>query len=195
MHLTPPPFAFPFVAATTLSVHASLRGPTKFRIEPYRVVPFDLTRSLTYFSHVLFVFLSPPLSSPPISFTFVQRVGNMFSHRDRSSTVSTNFSFLLSSQKGRGRRLLPRKSFPSHPLLTENSYRTLHPAYCCSRHSFEEYEFSTTLSKLNFTDIAGYTGFQWGSATHSTYLPDKSKLIKITLYYRILTSQIRYVKI
>lgn len=74
-------FAFPFVAATTLSVHASLRGPTKFRIEPYRVVPFDLTRSLTYFSHVLFVFLSPPIFSSNFVYVCTTRREHVFSSR------------------------------------------------------------------------------------------------------------------
>lgn len=120
--------AFPFVAATTLSVHASLHGPTKFRIEPYRAsFHSTLLRSFTYFSHVLFVFLSPPLSTPPISFTFVQRT-----RRERCFLIAIDlqpcrqifFPLFLFPQKEEDFSSVENRSHLV-PFLTENSYRTI----------------------------------------------------------------------
>lgn len=161
--------AFPFVAATTLSVHASLHGPTKFRIEPYRAsFHSTLLRSFTYFSHVLFVFLSPPLSTPPISFTFVQRT-----RRERCFLIAIDlqpcrqifFPLFLFPQKEDFS--LVKNLISSHfwqRILIELS----HP-------SRNEWIFFHNAVEIKFH----------GFARHN--LPDKGKLIKITLYHRILT--------
>lgn len=166
--------AFPFVAATTLSVHASLHGPTKFRIEPYRAsFHSTLLRSLTYFSHVLFVFLSPPLSTPPISFTFVQRT-----RRERCFLIAIDlqpcrqifFPLFLFPQKEEDFSSVENRSHLV-PFLTENSYRILRGTNEFFFHNAVEIKFH-------------------GFARHN--LPDKGKLIKITLYHRILTDTRRW---
>lgn len=162
--------AFPFVAATTLSVHASLHGPTKFRIEPYRAsFHSTLLRSLTYFSHVLFVFLSL-LHYPLLQFRlrlYNVRVGNdVFSSRSIFNRVDKFFfPLFLFPQKEEDFSSVENRSHLV-PFLTENSYRILRGTNEFFFHNAVEIKFH-------------------GFARHN--LPDKGKLIKITLYHRILT--------
>lgn len=135
VHLTPPPcLLFPswlplLFPSTLLSmVWPNLESSRIARrsIRPYSVLLLTFPTFYSYSS------LSSTIHSS--NFVYVCTTyasGTMFSHRDRSSTVSTNFFSSLSFSPKR--RLLFGKKSHLVPFLTENSYRTIA--------SFEEWVF------------------------------------------------------
>lgn len=173
VHLTPPPCLL-FPSWLPLLFPSTLLSMVRPNLESSRIA----RRSIRPYSVLLLTFPTfysySSLSSTIHSSNFVYvcttyASGTMFSHRDRSSTVSTNFFSSLSfspKRRGKGRRLLLGKKSHLVPFLTENSYRILRGTNEFFFHNAVEIKFH-------------------GFARHN--LPDKGKLIKITLYHRILT--------
>lgn len=150
VHLTPPPCLL-FPSWLPLLFPSTLLSMVRPNLESSRIA----RRSIRPYSVLLLTFPTfysySSLSSTIHSSNFVYvcttyASGTMFSHRDRSSTVSTNFFSSLSFSPKR--RLLFGKKSHLVPFLTENSYRILRGT--------NEF-FSTTLSKLNFTDLLDIT--------------------------------------
>lgn len=124
-----------FPSLLPLLFPSTLLSVVRPNLESSRIASFHSTLPVLLLTFPTFYsYSSLLLSSPPISFTFVRRVGNMFSHRDRSSTVFDEFFFLFflpkKKRKRKRKKTSPQKSFASHPLFTDNSYLTSHPAYC-----------------------------------------------------------------
>lgn len=155
VHLTPPPCLL-FPSWLPLLFPSTLLSMVRPNLESSRIA----RRSIRPYSVLLLTFPTfysySSLSSTIHSSNFVYvcttyASGTMFSHRDRSSTVSTNFFSSLSFSPKRRGLLLGRKSFSSRPIFDReflSNYRILRGT--------NEF-FSTTLSKLNFTDLLDIT--------------------------------------